>query len=148
MTEEEKKAKKAYLSQYAESKRRADLLMKSLRELRACSREISTFLVPDELEGAPSVAGRHVEGLDAPATSIAEELEKGICLRTQILLVISSVANKRQQDVLYDHFILGRSIADIAAEMHFCTRHIWNLYAAGLEAVELPPGVRGSPAAS
>lgn len=148
MTEEEKKAKKAYLSQYAESKRRADLLMKSLRELRARSGEISTVLVPCAAKAAPSVVERHVEKLDALAASIAEELEKGICLRTQILLVISGVANKRQQGVLYDHFILGRSIADIAAEMHFCTRHIWNLYAAGLETVELPPGVRGSPAAS
>lgn len=133
MTYEEKKA---YLEQYIPSLQKRELLTEQFKELKAHSEQIEMFSLGADSNSAIKRAQKR---LDALAAQIAEEIEQGISLRTQIKMAIARIENKKQRNVLMLHYVSGMTYEEVADKMCYSTRQIFILYKRGMEALNPTP---------
>ena len=127
MTYEEKKS---FLKQYFVSLRKEKLLRKELEELHSKVQSISGI----KLDGIPhgnSSDGNFIEKSVEKILNLEKEIKYQIyeCYekRVEVNNVILLLNDDKEQDVLRRLYIVGQKVEDIAEEMNYTPRHIFNI---------------------
>lgn len=131
---------KEYLNGYGQLKKRIEIKKEGLLSLRCLSQSLSSGTGLDIGGIQNHYAHDKISAVVAKIIDLenetADDIERLINLREEILSVISGVENPTYANLLEHHYINGLTLEQTSERMNYSFRHINRLHIKALEIVE------------
>ena len=125
MTDHNRNPAKAYLSRYRALKSKCNAIERAIREALEDATNTTVTLKKVCVQtsgGGERMAESIIKAVDATAF-LAEQREEANKVMREIMEAIKSVKDETQQTVLIEHYINGRTLQQIQADIHYEKRN-------------------------
>ena len=108
-----------------------------IQQLRALAERRTAVYGREKAGGSGAVDGRMdvVARIVDAERELDAQIDRMLALKAEIQETISRVGDERMRVLLELRYLNGHTWEDVAEEMHYTTRNIYNLHAAALKAV-------------
>jgi len=83
-------------------------------------------------EGTPEIIIKYLD-LEAEIKVDVERREK---IRADVICMIHQLDDDKQVKILYEKWVKGRKVEDIASDFPYSEKHAWRIYSEGMKEVE------------